>query len=65
MVSGFGWGIGSVLFGLGCAYVGDSLAFAIILGMCATLGTAVPMLILSPEDATKKVSLAHLAIAHS
>eukprot|EP00038_Savillea_parva_P007669 m.171767 g.171767 ORF g.171767 m.171767 type:complete len:356 (+) comp13418_c0_seq1:68-1135(+) len=57
MASGFGWGIGSVTFGLGCQYVGDSLAFAIILGLCATLGTAVPMLILSPEDAGKKVGI--------
>ena len=57
MASGFGWGIGSVTFGLGCAYVGDSLAFAIILGLCATLGTAIPMLILKPEDATKKVGI--------
>eukprot|EP00036_Acanthoecidae_sp_10tr_P013706 CAMPEP_0206286576 /NCGR_PEP_ID=MMETSP0106_2-20121207/670_1 /ASSEMBLY_ACC=CAM_ASM_000206 /TAXON_ID=81532 /ORGANISM="Acanthoeca-like sp., Strain 10tr" /LENGTH=353 /DNA_ID=CAMNT_0053717099 /DNA_START=29 /DNA_END=1087 /DNA_ORIENTATION=- len=57
MLSGFGWGIGSVTFGLGCAYVGDSLAFAIILGLCATFGTAVPMLILSPGDATKKVGI--------
>lgn len=57
MASGFGWGIGSVTFGLGCAYVGDSLAFAIILGLCATLGTAVPMLILSPADAGKRVGI--------
>jgi L-rhamnose-H+ transport protein len=46
-----------VMFGLGCAYVGDSLAFAIILGLCATLGTAIPMLILSPDDAGKKVGI--------
>jgi L-rhamnose-H+ transport protein len=49
-VFGAGWGIGSVLFGLGVARVGASLAFAIILGMTSAIGALAPMLILHPED---------------
>ena len=49
-VFGMGWGIGSVLFGLGVARVGASLAFAIILGMTSAIGALAPMLILHPED---------------
>ncbi|MBI4165022.1 MAG: hypothetical protein HY508_04740 [Acidobacteria bacterium] len=49
-VFGAGWGVGSVLFGLGVARVGASLGFAIILGMTAAIGALAPMLILHPED---------------
>lgn len=49
-VFGAGWGIGSVLFGLGVARVGASLAFAVILGMTSAIGALAPMLILHPED---------------
>lgn len=49
-VFGAGWGIGSVLFGLGVARVGASLAFAIILGMTSAIGALAPILILHPED---------------
>jgi L-rhamnose-H+ transport protein len=49
-VFGAGWGVGSVLFGLGVARVGASLAFAIILGMTSAIGALAPMLILHPED---------------
>eukprot|EP00051_Salpingoeca_urceolata_P020920 m.321042 g.321042 ORF g.321042 m.321042 type:complete len:355 (-) comp19707_c0_seq16:1378-2442(-) len=43
LVFGLLWGVGSVLFGLGTELVGNSLAFAIILGMTAALGAAIPL----------------------
>ena len=46
---GFGWGIGSTLFGLGIDRVGIGLGFAIILGVTASLGSLLPLLILSPQ----------------
>lgn len=49
-VFGAGWGIGSVLFGLGVARVGAALSFAIILGMTSAIGALAPMLILHPAD---------------
>src|SRR6266702_573082 len=43
---GFGmcWGAAQILFGISCARLGLSLAYAIIVGMGAALGMLVPML---------------------
>lgn len=41
---GMGWGIAQILFGISCARLGLSLAYAIIVGMGAALGTLIPML---------------------
>ena len=49
-VFGMGWGLGSVLFGLGVARVGAALGFAIILGMTSAIGALAPLLILHPRD---------------
>jgi L-rhamnose-H+ transport protein len=47
---GAGWGIGSVLFGLGVARVGTAMAFAIVVSMTATLGSLIPLAILHPSE---------------
>lgn len=47
---GFGWGCGSVTFGLGIEIVGASLGFAIILGLTAALGSVIPLVVLTPKD---------------
>jgi L-rhamnose-H+ transport protein len=47
---GFGWGIGSVLFGIGVSMVGMSLGFSVILGVTAAVGSLVPMLVLAPHE---------------
>jgi L-rhamnose-H+ transport protein len=49
---GAGWGIGSVLFGLGVARVGTALAFAIVVSMTATLGSLIPLAVLQPAELT-------------
>ena len=49
---GAGWGVGSVLFGLGVVRVGTSLAFAIVVSLTAALGTIVPLAVLHPADLT-------------
>jgi len=46
---GFGWGVGSTLFGLGIDRVGMGLGFAIILGVTASLGSLLPLAILNPQ----------------
>jgi len=48
-IFGFGWGVGSVFFGLGIAAVGMGLGFAIILGLTASIGSLLPMLVLDPN----------------
>jgi L-rhamnose-H+ transport protein len=48
-VFGFGWGIGSILFGLGISRLGIALGFAIILGLTAALGAFIPLLVLTPQ----------------
>ena len=49
IVFGFGWAIGAVLFGLGAEALGMALGFAIILGIAATSGTVIPLLVDGPE----------------
>ncbi len=46
---GLGWGMGSVLFGLGINLLGIALGFAIILGLTAALGALIPLLVLTPQ----------------
>ena len=48
-VFGFGWGVGSVFFGLGIAAVGMGLGFAIILGLTASIGSLLPLVVLDPD----------------
>lgn len=48
VVFGAGWGVGSVLFGLGLSRVGMALTFAIVLGITAALGALFPLLVLHP-----------------
>lgn len=46
---GVGWGIGAVTFGLGVDAIGLALGFAVILGVAATSGTLVPLLLMPPS----------------
>ncbi len=49
LLFGFGWGIGSVLFGLGVDRMGLALGYGLILGLIAPIGTLLPLLVLYPE----------------
>src|SRR5438132_14381081 len=51
-IAGFGlcWGIGSALAGLGMNLLRIGLGMAIILGLSASLGSLIPLLILSPQQ---------------
>ena len=48
LLFGFGWGVGSVLFGLGVARMGLAVGYGLILGLIAPIGTFLPMVILHP-----------------
>lgn len=49
LLFGFGWGIGSVLFGLGVTRLGLALGYGVILGVVATAGSLLPLVLLHPE----------------
>lgn len=49
LLFGLAAGTGAMLFGLGIARLGLALGFALILGICASLGSLLPMVILHPE----------------
>src|SRR5881394_3286265 len=51
-IAGFGvcWGIGSALAGIGMNLLGIGLGMAIILGLSASLGSLIPLLILTPQQ---------------
>ncbi len=54
---GFGWGVGSTLFGLGISRVGMALGFAIVLGITSSLGSLLPLLITEPAALTTRRGL--------
>lgn len=54
---GAGWGIGSILFGLGASYLGMAMGIAIITGINACLGTLFPILFLPRERALSSTSV--------
>jgi L-rhamnose-H+ transport protein len=45
---GAGWGIGAILFGLGMDKLGMALGYPIIMGLIASLGSLIPLLIFFP-----------------
>ncbi|MGH9351223.1 MAG: L-rhamnose/proton symporter RhaT [Terriglobia bacterium] len=49
LLFGFGWGIGSVLFGLGVTRLGLALGYGVILGLVATVGSLLPLVLLHPD----------------
>lgn len=59
LIFGFGWGIGSVLFGLGVDRMGLALGYGLILGLIAPIGTFLPLLVLYPEKLVSREG-AHL-----
>jgi L-rhamnose-H+ transport protein len=48
-VFGTGWGIAQVLFGISVVQLGMALAFAIIVGLGALIGTVVPLAVQNPN----------------
>jgi L-rhamnose-H+ transport protein len=48
-VFGLGWGIGAVTFGLGVSRLGMALGFTVIIGLAATAGAFIPMVVMAPE----------------
>lgn len=49
-VFGLGWGVGSVFFGLGVEKVGIALGYGIILGIIASVGAIIPILVNDPSQ---------------
>jgi L-rhamnose-H+ transport protein len=51
-IAGFGvcWGIGATLTGVGLTLLGIGLGMAIILGLSASLGSLIPLVILKPQS---------------
>lgn len=47
---GAGWGVGAILFGLGMDKLGMALGYPIIMGLIASLGALIPLVIFFPES---------------
>ncbi len=58
LLFGFGWGVGSVLFGLGVSRMGLAVGYGIILGLIAPIGTFLPLVVLHPERLWTRQGLA-------
>lgn len=50
LLFGLGWGLGSVLFGLGVKRMGLAIGYGLILGLIAPIGTLLPLIVLHPEQ---------------
>src|SRR6185369_17964917 len=46
---GMGWGVGAVLFGLGMERLGMALGYPIIMGLIASLGALIPLVVFFPQ----------------
>src|SRR5579883_1492074 len=63
LLYGLGWGIGSVLSGLGVARMGMAIGVSVLIGIDAVVGTFVPMLINTPQITfEKKGSMVFIAV---
>jgi L-rhamnose-H+ transport protein len=51
LLFGVGWGVGALTMGVGFRYVGMAITYAIVLGLASSIGTLVPLLVLTPERA--------------
>jgi L-rhamnose-H+ transport protein len=51
LLFGVGWGFGALTMGVGFRYVGMAITYAIVLGLASSIGTLVPLLVLTPERA--------------
>jgi L-rhamnose-H+ transport protein len=60
---GFGWGLAQVTFGLSIARVGMAMAFAIVIGLSALLGSMIPLVVFHPGALTGRQGAMLLASA--
>lgn len=58
---GTGWGIGAILFGLGMDKLGMALGYPIIMGLIASLGALIPLVIFFPTSLLAAKGLVLLA----
>ncbi len=59
-VAGTGWGVGAITFGLGVEALGLALGFAVILGVAATCGAVIPLLVSTASS--RQISLVAIAL---
>jgi len=58
---GLGWGLGAIAFGLGVSRLGMALALTVIVGLAATAGALIPLVVLAPEKLAQPQGLVMLA----
>src|SRR5580698_6871564 len=63
LLFGFGWGLAQVTFGLSIARVGMAMAFAIVIGLSALLGSMIPLVVFHPGALTGRQGAMLLASA--
>lgn len=63
LLFGFGWGIAQVTFGLSIARVGMAMAFAVVIGLSALLGSIIPLAVFHPRALTGRPGAILLASA--
>ena len=61
IVCGLAWGVAQVLFGLAVDAIGIALAFAIVLGLSAAIGSLIPLIRLHPDKVFAPAGLGVIA----
>jgi L-rhamnose-H+ transport protein len=54
---GIGWAFGALTFGLGVDMLGLALGFTVIIGLAASAGTLIPLIVLRPEKLVEREGL--------
>lgn len=49
LLYGVGWGAGALSMGIAYKYVGMAISYAVVMGIASSIGTLVPLLVLSPD----------------
>ena len=55
---GFAWGIGGIMFGVSVGYIGVSLTYGIVMGLCSIAGALVPFFL--RFDSIRKTSIPYI-----
>lgn len=57
LLYGVGWAVGALAMGSAYKYVGMAITYAIVLGIASSIGTLVPLLVLTPQQALERQGL--------
>ncbi|RMF90968.1 MAG: rhamnose/proton symporter RhaT [Planctomycetota bacterium] len=62
-VLGFLWGIGGMMFGISVGYIGMSLTYGIVMGLCSLVGSLIPLILRSGNTSSEAMVFVLIGLA--